>query len=361
MVALSGGVDSAVAGLLSQRTGGAIAAFTLRLIDAPATAAGPGRCCAPTDLRDASRIAASLGLPHYQLDAREGFARDVIRPFVDSYLAGTTPIPCLACNDRVKFDRLVDEARSLGGERVVTGHYARIERDDDGGVRLLRARDRRKDQSYFLHGLSQEQLACVEFPLGELTKDEVRALAEEAGLGVANKPESQEICFVPDGDTAGFVEGEAERRGIELRPGPIVNGEGETIGEHPGVHRYTIGQRRGLGAHGRPTHVLEILPESATLVAGPAEELGAVGCVVERCHFIAGSAPAASFDAEVRVRHGHEPVPARVECRDEGLRIVFATPERAVAPGQAAVLHRGDEVLGGGPIRRVLRHDASED
>ena len=356
-IAMSGGVDSSVAALLAAREGRALAAFTLRLSDADESQAGPGRCCAPRDVRDARRSADRIGVPHWVLDLRETFEREVVRPFVDEYLAGRTPIPCVACNDKVKFETLLEHARRVGAETLVTGHYARIEREGDEH-RLLRAVDADKDQTYFLHGLTQEQLAGARFPLGGLTKSEVRELAREAGLPTADKPESQEICFVPDGDAAAFVEREAERRGLELKGGPIVASDGREIGRHEGVHRYTIGQRRGLGAQGSPHYVLELDVAGVRVVAGPAEELDFRACTVERFHWIAGRAPEDPFEAEARVRHAKDTVPVLVEPRNDGARIEFAEPHRAVARGQAAVVYRGDEVLGGGAIASAERMES---
>jgi tRNA-specific 2-thiouridylase len=355
VIAMSGGVDSSVAALLAAREGRALAAFTLRLSDADESVAGPGRCCAPRDVRDARKAAAVVGVPHWVLDLREEFEREVVQPFVDEYLAGRTPIPCVACNDKVKFQTLLERARSLGAERLVTGHYARLERDGSR-VRLLKAKDGDKDQTYFLHGLTQEQLQGAWFPLGDYGKPEVRQLAREAGLETADKPESQEICFVPDGDAAAFVERQAAERGLELRPGSIVNDDGIDIGEHAGVHRFTIGQRKGLGAHGSPRYVLELDVANARVVAGSAESLDFRSCAVERFNWIAGEAPGrTSFEAEARVRHARDTVPVLVERTEAGVRLEFAEAHRAVSRGQAAVVYLGDEVLGGGAISSAER------
>jgi tRNA-specific 2-thiouridylase len=350
---MSGGVDSSVAALLAVRAGRARAALTMRVGDDPELRAA-GRCCAPADVRDARRVAARLGLAHYVVDLRARFRAEVVEPFVDEYLAGRTPIPCVACNDRLKFADLLARARILGGGRVVTGHHARVERRR-GRTSLLRGRDRAKDQSYFLHGLTAAQLERADFPVGEISKAEVRALAREAGLPVADKPESQEICFVPDGDAAGFVAREAARRGLATPGGPVVDAGGREIGHHGGVHAFTVGQRRGLGAHGRPTYVIELRAESATVVAGAADELFATSCTVPRFHWIAG-APRGAVECEVQVRHGRRAVAARVEpAADGSARVAFAEPERAVAPGQACVAYDGDLVLGGGPFGRPAR------
>ena len=349
VAAMSGGVDSAVAALLAARTGALGAAFTMRLTDAEQAGAGPGRCCAPRDVRDARGVAARLSIPHYVLDMRDAFAEHVVRPFVAEYLAGRTPIPCVACNDRLKFAELVRRARALGACRVVTGHHARTERHGDT-VRLLRGRDRAKDQAYFLHGLTQDQVRTAWFPVGEITKPEVREIAREAGLDVADKPESQEICFVPDGDAAAFVEREAQRDGVGVRAGEIVDRAGERVGAHGGVHRFTVGQRRGLGAHGVRLHVLELRAATDEVVVGPAAELLSSELVVERFNWIEGVIPPSAIDAEVQVRHGRGTARARVMPVGTGVRVIFDEPVRAVAPGQAAVVYDGDRVMGGGPI-----------
>lgn len=352
VVAMSGGVDSSVAALLAAREGRARAAFTMRLSDS-AVPAGDGRCCAVGDIRDARRVAARIGLAHYVVDLRERFDRDVIRPFVEAYASGQTPIPCVACNDRLKFRDLADRARSLGASRVATGHYARLERDGRH-VRLLRARDRSKDQSYFLHGLSQDQLRAADFPLGDLLKPQVRELAREAGLDTADKPESQEICFVPDGDAAGFVERQAGRLGLELRPGTLVDAAGGERGAHGGVHRYTVGQRKGLGAHGEPVYVLELRAGRAEVVVGRADEVMFDEAHVESFNWIAG-ADQGSTDVDVQVRHASRAIRARITPRGRGALVRFEQPVRAVSPGQALVAWHDDVVVGGGSITSAKR------
>jgi tRNA-specific 2-thiouridylase len=345
---MSGGVDSAVAALLGVRDGTARAGLTLRLSDAEGVA--PGRCCAVSDVRDARRVAAGLSLPHYVIDLRETFERTVMRPFVEAYLAGTTPVPCVACNDVVKFDELLQQARALGARRVATGHYARIEREGDGSLRLLRARDRSRDQSYFLHGLSQEQLAAASFPLGELAKDEVRRLAREAGILVADKPDSQEICFVPDGDVAGFVERRAGEMGLPTQPGELRDTAGVLRGHHAGVHRFTVGQRRGLGALGAPAYVLELRAAAAEVVVGRDEDLLRREVFVERFRWVAGAPPRGTLSAAIRVRHGAREVAAVLEPQGDSVTARLREPVRAPAPGQYLVAYDGETCLGGGAI-----------
>ena len=353
---MSGGVDSSVAALLCAEDGSALAAITLRLADQDLGVAGEGRCCAARDVADARRVAASVGLPHYVLDLRERFERDVVEPFVREYLAGRTPVPCVACNDAVKFDDLVSHARALGAERVATGHYARVTGARDGRMRLLRARDRARDQSYFLHGLGQEQLRAASFPLGELTKPEVRDLARAAGLSTADKPDSREICFVPDGDAGAFVEARAEALGLRPEPGTLVDRDGVPRGEHGGVHRFTVGQRRGLGAHGRAVYALELRTATAEVVVGGEDELFARSARVAPFRWVAGEPPAGPVRCAVQVRHGRRESPATLTPLPDGrARCDFDAPERAVAPGQYLVAYDGDECLGGGAISDTER------
>ncbi len=345
VAALSGGVDSSVAAALAQETGAELVGLTLRLHSAPSSE-GRGSCCAPEDIADARAVARQLDFPFYVLAAEDRFERHVVGPFVQAYLEGQTPLPCAACNARLKFGHLLRRARALGA-RLVTGHYARVRRGTDGTYRLLRAADRLRDQSYFLYGLGQEALAAIDFPVGELTKAQVRVEAERRGLHVARKPDSQELCFAA-GDYAAFVESRATSRPA---PGPIVDSEGRKVGEHRGLHRYTVGQRRGLPVlGGRPTFVRRLDPELGTIEVVPEGGLDRSEIELSRTSWPAGM-PAQPFEALVRVRHHHVGEVATVSPASGGrAHVRFRTPVRAPAPGQAAVFYRDEELVGGGTI-----------
>jgi len=349
VAALSGGVDSSVAAALLVAGGREVIGVTLNL------AGGSSRCCSLADADDARRVADRLGIRFYVANYSERFRAEVIVPFAQDYLSGRTPIPCVACNSRFKFDYLLERARVFGADRVATGHYARIDADPETGrLRLRCAVDRQKDQTYFLFELAQAQLAAVEFPLGELAKEQVRARARELGLATAEKPESQEICFVPDGDTAGAVE-HIDPDGLPGR-GEIVDRDGRVLGAHPGIHHFTVGQRRGLGvAAGRRVYVAALDAERNRVVVGGVEELDAKGARLARVSWVSGQVPDREVRATVRVRHRHVGASASIEARPDRQAVVsFDEPVRAVAPGQAAVFYAGDVVLGGGWIAESL-------
>ena len=361
-VAMSGGVDSSAVAALLLEQGHTVVGLTMqlwnqrRLPQLQGNGPAQHRCCSLDDVYDAKAVAHHLNFPHYVVNFEEQFEARVVRPFVDQYLSGRTPIACTNCNTDVKFEPLLRMARQIGAERLATGHYARIRRDDAiGRWKLLRARDDSKDQSYFLWGLSQEQLSRSDFPLGELTKEEVRALARRRSLPVAEKPESMELCFVPTGNYVQFIQAYSEERGIHLQnaEGEIVNENGDVIGRHNGVHNFTIGQRKGLGfAAGKPLYVLAIDPDRNRVVVGEDEVLRKSACEVQAVNWISCSTPPGPVRAFVKIRHKHEAAPAAVEAIGvDAARITFDAPQRALTPGQAAVFYEGDVVLGGGWIR----------
>ncbi|MFN7922948.1 MAG: tRNA 2-thiouridine(34) synthase MnmA [Bryobacteraceae bacterium] len=359
-VAMSGGVDSStVAGLLRQQ-GHALVGMTMQLWNQrrlpELTPEGPtGRCCSLDDAYDARHVAQQLGIPFYVVNFEDRFEEQVVKPFIEQYLEGRTPIPCTLCNNFVKFDRFIDLARGVGASKVATGHYARIRFDEPTGrYQLLRAVDASKDQTYFLFGLTQEQLAATMFPLGEFPKSRVREMARELGIAVADKQDSQEICFVPNGDYAAFIDAYHREKGVprEAIRGEIVDTAGRRLGEHEGVHRYTIGQRKGLGiAAAEPLYVIATKPAEQQVVVGRNDDLQRGEFFAREMNWISIAPPAAPSRACVRIRNKHVPAEATVfPIGADRIRVLFDEPQRAVTPGQGAVLYDGDVVLGGGWI-----------
>jgi tRNA-uridine 2-sulfurtransferase len=361
-VAMSGGVDSSTVAAVLLQQGRPIVGLTMqlwnqrRLPELQGEGSAQHRCCSLDDVYDAKRVAQHLNFPHYVVNFEDQFEQRVVRPFVDQYLAGRTPIACTNCNTDVKFEPLLLMARQIGAERLATGHYARIRRNEQTRrYELLRARDDSKDQSYFLWGLTQEQLSRSEFPLGELIKEEVRALAREVNLPVAEKPESMELCFVPNGNYVQFIHAYSREVGkpISDAEGDIVTEDGAVLGRHTGVHNYTIGQRKGLGfATGKPVYVLAIDPEKNRIIVGEDDSLRTTSFEIENVNWISIAEPTAPLHAQVKIRHKHDPAPATVETlHGHSAHITFDSPQRAITPGQAAAIYSGDVVLAGGWIK----------
>jgi tRNA-specific 2-thiouridylase len=362
VIAMSGGVDSSTVAAVLQEQGRPIVGLTMqlwnqrRLPELQGDGPKQHRCCSLDDVYDAKRVAQHLNFPHYVVNFEQQFEQRVVRPFVDQYLAGRTPIACTNCNTDVKFEPLLRMARQIGAERLATGHYARIRKNDHTGRwELLRARDESKDQSYFLWGLSQDQLSSSEFPLGELTKEEVRELARRTNLPVAEKPESMELCFVPTGNYVQFIQAYSKDAGISLSQaeGEIVTEDGAVVGHHNGVHNFTIGQRKGLGfSAGKPLYVLSIDTQKNRVVVGDDDALRTTSFEVNDVNWVSIEQPSGPIRATVKIRHKHEPAPAIVEALDDSrARIIFETPQRAITPGQGAVFYDGDRVLGGAWIK----------
>jgi tRNA-uridine 2-sulfurtransferase len=366
-VAMSGGVDSSAAAAILKAQNHDLVGFSMQLWDQrrginvdengdPL----PSRCCSLDDVYDARRVAEELGFPFYVLNLEREFERDVVQPFVSSYLSGETPIPCVSCNSRLKFASLDRLAASLGCEKVATGHYARVEYDAEAKrYRLFRGRNLQKDQSYFLWELTQDQLSRALFPLGEMSKPEVREVARQRGLAVSEKAESQEICFVPDGNYSGFIDRYLTAENAEQKipgEGELVDSQGNVLGHHSGIHRYTIGQRRGIGiSHEQPLYVISIDQPKNRVVVGPQEDLLRKEFTAAGVNWIAPEEvrAAESVRAEVRVRYRHQESPATITLLPSNhARIVFDEPQRAITPGQATVFYRGNEVLGGGWIEK---------
>jgi len=373
---MSGGVDSSAVAALLRAQGHAVVGLTLQLWNQRRLAghegmpeAVRGRCCSLDDVYDARAVAEHLGIPYYLVNQEARFEAEVVRPFVAEYLAGRTPIPCTLCNNHLKFDALLATARGIGAERIATGHYARNRFDAARGRWILsRPEDKSKDQTYFLFGLTQEQLSRTLFPLGEMQKPVVRQMAAEAGLALAQKPDSQEICFIPGGDYSVFLRAYLDEKG-EAMPdsaGELVTAGGEVVGRHEGIHGFTVGQRKGLGGslqgnrdqgtgNRKPAYVLAIHPDSHRVVVGEDAELMSRELRAERLNWISipGLAPgeAGAIRVRVKIRHRHEPAWATLRgSGEDGVTAEFDEPQRAITPGQSAVFYDGDEVVGGGWI-----------
>ena len=361
-VAMSGGVDSSTAAAILRQRGHSIIGLTMqlwnqrRLPELQGDGPAPHRCCSLDDVYDARRVAQHLEFPFYVVNFEKQFEESVIRPFVNEYLEGRTPIPCSSCNSHVKFDELLRTARQIGADRLATGHYARVVHNPETNRwELWKARDESKDQSYFLFGLSQEQLARTDFPLGDMTKAGVREIARALQLPVAEKPESQEICFVPTGNYVRFISSYLSEQGrpLESETGEIVSTGGEVLGRHTGLHQFTVGQRKGLGiAVGRPLYVVALDRPGNRVIVGEDEELRGNRCEVRDVNWIPFEAPAGQVRATVKIRHRHDPAEATVTpMASSSAMITFDVPQRAITAGQAAVFYSGDQVLGGGWIR----------
>ena len=360
-VAMSGGVDSSTVAAMLRAEGHNVVGLTMQLWNQRRLAghegmpeAVQGRCCSLDDVYDARRVAETIGIPYYVVNHEERFERDVVRPFVEQYLSGRTPIPCSLCNNHLKFDQLLIVAQQIGADALATGHYARVEFDEKLGRWLLkRPTDRSKDQTYFLFGLTQAQLSRTLFPLGSMMKPEVRQLAQQHGLALAQKPDSQEICFVPGGDYKKFLDAYLAEQGESLpdTAGELVTTDGEIVGEHGGIHNFTVGQRKGLGvATGSPLYVIQIKGDARQVVVGNQEELYTRTLRVHRTNLIAVEELREPMRVVVKIRHRHEGASALIEKSDDEILVSFDQPQRAVTPGQAAVFYDDDVVVGGGWI-----------
>jgi tRNA-specific 2-thiouridylase len=361
-VAMSGGVDSSTVAAMLHAEGYNVVGLTMQLWNQRRLAGHEGmpehvqgRCCSLDDVYDARRVAETIGIPYYVINHEDRFERDVVRPFVQEYLSGRTPIPCSLCNNHLKFDQLLTVAQQIGADAVATGHYARVEFDTGRDRWLLkRPTDRAKDQTYFLFGLTQEQLSRTLFPLGGMSKPEVRELARKYGLALAEKPDSQEICFVPGGDYKKFLDAYLAEQGDALpdTAGELVTTDGRVIGEHSGIHNFTVGQRKGLGvATGSPLYVLQIKGDAHQVVVGEQENLYSRTLLAKRANLISVADLSEPVRVTVKIRHRHEPAAAMIEKTGANeILVTFDEPQRAITPGQAAVFYDGDVVVGGGWI-----------
>jgi tRNA-specific 2-thiouridylase len=360
-VAMSGGVDSSAVAAMLRAEGHNLIGLTMQLWNQRRLAGREGmpeqvtgRCCSLDDVYDARRVAETIGIPYYVVNHEDRFERDVVRPFVEEYLSGRTPIPCSLCNNHLKFDQLLVVARQIGADQLATGHYARVGFDEARGRWLLRRpKDTAKDQTYFLFGLTQEQLSRTLFPLGNMTKPEVRDLARQAGLVIAEKPDSQEICFVPGGDYKTFIDAYLAEQGEALpdTAGELVTANGEPVGEHAGIHNFTVGQRKGLGvATGSPLYVIQIKGDVRQVVVGGQEALYSRTMRTKKNNLISVAELHEPMRVTVKIRHRHAPAAAMIERDGDEIMATFDEPQRAVTPGQAAVFYDGDLVVGGGWI-----------
>jgi len=361
-VAMSGGVDSSAVAALLLSQGHELVGLTLQLWNQRRLAGREGmpesvqgRCCSIDDVYDARRVAEHLGIPYYLVNAQDRFEEEVVRPFVSEYLAGRTPIPCTLCNNHLKFDQLLLTARQIGADRIATGHYARNHFDEARNRWVLsRPADKSKDQTYFLFGLTQDQLSRTLFPLGEMQKPAVREMAAEQGLELAQKPDSQEICFIPGGSYSQFLQAYLDEQGRELpdSSGELVTASGEVVGHHEGIHSFTVGQRKGLGISSpNPLYVLNIHPDSHAVTVGDDTQLYTRTLTADRLNWVSIPEPSEPIRVSIKIRHRHEPASAtlRVTAEDR-IEAEFDAPQRAVTPGQSAVFYQGDEVAGGGWI-----------
>jgi tRNA-uridine 2-sulfurtransferase len=365
-VAMSGGVDSSAVAALLHAQGHPLVGLTLQLWNQRRLAANyadlglpetvpQGRCCSIDDVYDARHVAEHLGIPYYLVNAQDRFEEEVVRPFVSEYLAGRTPIPCTLCNNHLKFDQLLLTARQIGAERIATGHYARNHYDEARGRWILsRPADKSKDQTYFLFGLTQDQLSRTLFPLGEMQKPAVREMAAGHGLELAQKPDSQEICFIPGGSYQSFLTAYLAEQGESVpdSSGELVASSGEVMGHHEGIHGFTVGQRKGLGLSSPdPLYVLKIHPDSHKVEVGPDDQLLSTKLTANRLNWVSIPEPTEPIRVTIKIRHRHEPSPAtlRVLAPDQ-IEAIFDEPQRAITPGQSAVFYQGDEVAGGGWI-----------